>query len=169
MALCQKASQEVSVKTETTRRAAEVCVRVSGRICVSLCERNSRENTTMCGMHLCVCVCFFIERKATVMVERKRDDPWLGSRGEMKKKEERSRRKTEREEERGVEEEDIGGIISFLKLEKPSMVSMSLSHLSFLSLFLHFSHFLFLPPPSYLPFSLSVCLFFLPLGGCNCI
>lgn len=28
----------------------------------------------------------FIKRRATVEEERKRDDPWLGSRGEMKKR-----------------------------------------------------------------------------------
>lgn len=72
-----------------------MCLFVSGRICVSLHVRNSGQvkvdGRKMCSMHLCVCfyVCvrvLFIKERVTAEEERKRDDPWLSSRGEMKKR-----------------------------------------------------------------------------------
>lgn len=85
-----------------------MCIRVSGRICVPLRERNSgqvRVDVRMDNVHyasLCVFLCVsFIKRRVTVMEERKRDDPWLGSRGKMKKREERDTRKIEGDEEKG--------------------------------------------------------------------
>ncbi len=84
-----------------------MCIHVSGRICVSLRERNSRQVRVDRGNNvqyasLCVFRCVsFIKRRVTVMEERKRDDLWLGSRGKMKKREERNMRKIEGEEEKG--------------------------------------------------------------------
>lgn len=78
-----------------------MCTCVSATICASPRERNSRQvrvdgqQCTVC-ISLCVFLCVsFIKRPVTVMEERKRDDPWLGSRGDMKKREERSRREDE--------------------------------------------------------------------------
>lgn len=92
--------------TEMTRRVAKVCICVSGRICASLRERNSRQwrvdgrHCTVCiFVHLSVCVSF-IKRRVAAVEGRKRDDPWLGSRGEMKKREETNRRKIEGKEEK---------------------------------------------------------------------
>lgn len=109
-----------------------------------------RRAASLCFAFLCVS---FIKRRAAVMEEgRKRGDPrGCASRGEMKKREERSRR--------SIEEEDRGGTVSLLKPERPSMVSSSLSRLLASPSLTFLSH-----PSRYLTFSLSVCLFPLPWG-----
>lgn len=137
-----------------TRRAGRVCIHVSRRICVALCERNSRqvrayERLCAAGTSVSVsCVCLLLRG-------RKRDDPQTGSRGDTNKREKRNRRKSLGEKENGVEEEDGGCTMSYLKPERPLLVRLSLSSLSLL-LFT-------LSPPFLLSYFLPVS-FSLPWG-----
>lgn len=61
-----------------------VCQVESVCLCVRADLGDDVQRASLCAL-LCVS---FIKRRVTVMEERKRDDPWPGSRGEMKKREE---------------------------------------------------------------------------------
>lgn len=137
-----------------------MCMRVSGRICVAQHQRNSgrarapgRRHTVSTCVWCFLCASFI--KRVPEMEERERDDPWMGSRREMKKREERAER-------------SWGGRGSphyvLLKPERLLMVSLSLgSCLSYSSL-----TFCFIQTSCYLTFSLRLSLL-LSLGGCNSI
>lgn len=141
----------------------KVCVRVSGRICVSPCgrkQRASRERTKY-STHLCVCVSF-IKRRAAVIEERKERWPLAGLQGRDEK--ERAEEQEGKPRGRGRKREDGGGTASCVKPERPSIVSPSSRFSSLLLGSLpHLSLFSF-HPFHYLTFSPSVCLFSLPWG-----
>lgn len=122
-----------------TRRAAKVCVHVSGRICAALCERNSRQVrergwAAVDWVHLCLCVCLLLKEER--LYGRKKERWPLAC---LQGRDEKERGEEQEENwgwgRKGKEKEDGGGIISFsffffLKPDRPLTVSLSLFHVS---------------------------------------
>lgn len=146
-----------------TRRVAKVCICVSGRICVSLCERNSGQMKVegrKCA--LCIFVCFYVCVRVSFIKERPSDcrkrkkERWpLAQLQGRDKKKERNRKKIEGTEEKGkVGRQRWHNFFS--ETWETFNGSSSLSLLFSLSLFL-FSHFLFplLPLSHFLSLSVS--------------